>query len=101
MAATLEKSTTVRQDTILGLAQCSSLPAVSDADPCPFGGQEPADRLPGPAEADNRCRVTWRYVNRTAHYLNFKVARARKPRMIETIQNRTTTLVSCQPFFSK
>ncbi|CAK8716014.1 MAG: hypothetical protein CDV28_10638 [Candidatus Electronema aureum] len=34
-------------------------------------------------------------------HLNFNVAKAIKPRMIEIIQKRTTTLGSVQPFFSK
>jgi hypothetical protein len=34
-------------------------------------------------------------------YRSFKVAKAIKPKMMDTIQKRTTTFVSGQPFFSK
>ena len=66
---------------------------------CPAFQQRPDHGQPGPGQSENRVAPTGE-VGRDDHR-NFSVDRPMIARMIETIQNRITTVDSAQPSFSK
>ena len=55
--------------------------------------------LPGSTESDNGDVCSLLYDCLFFHQRSFNVAIAKNPKIIDTIQNLTTTLVSYQPFF--
>ena len=78
---------------------------VADPEPEPEARQK-ARRCPaGQAQAQNArhlSRPQRQWVRSAAHlHLSFRVLRAKRPRIMDMIQKRITTLGSGQPFFSK